>query len=181
MPSPSPGILDNLFAMAVSEPTREQHKRDLAVEVLRTAGRVRLAARGYSMLPSLWPGDVLTIEASTVAQLLPADLVLYWRGESFFIHRVLRWEVAGADRRLVTRGDSMPGEDLPVSADEVLGKIVSVERDGRIVQVPRCTPLTRVVGLALTWGRLRSIVLRLRLRRAVRSGLGISPDGVVSL
>ena len=82
---------------------------------------------------------------------------------------------------LITRGDSMPGDDLPVAAGEVLGKVVSVERDGRVLEkLPDCTLLTRAIGRALGWGRLRSIVLRLRQRRDVR-GLGMASDGVVSL
>jgi hypothetical protein len=181
MPPQAPSVLVVPLVMAHDDPTREQHKRDLAVEVLRTSGRLRLAARGYSMLPSLWPGDVLTIQASALPQLSPADLVLYWREGSFFIHRVLGCELAGGETMLITRGDSMPGDDLPVSAGEVLGKVVSVERDGRVlVKLPDRTLLTRAIGRALGWGRLRSIVLRLRQRRAV-GGFGVASDGVVSL
>jgi len=166
--------------MAVSEPTREQHKRDLAVEVLRTSGRVRLAARGYSMLPSLWPGDVLTIQASTLAQLLPADLVLYWREGSFFVHRVVRQTQIDGHAYLITRGDSMPQRDQPVSLQEVLGKVVAVERDGRLLKkLPACTPLARIVGLALTWGRFRGVILRFRPRPTV--DLEIASNGAVSL
>jgi signal peptidase I len=167
--------------MACSEPIREQHKRDLAVEVLRAAGQVRLAARGYSMLPSLWPGDVLTIRAATFEQLTAADLVLYSRDGRFFIHRVLRRGQVDGQLRWVTRGDSMPHPDQPVSADEVLGKVVAVERDGQALEkVPACTAFVRAIGLALAWGRLRSVILRLRQRSAANE-LEVVSDGAVSL
>ena len=168
--------------MAVSELTREQHKRDLAVEVLRTSGRMRLAARGYSMLPSLWPGDVLTIQATGLDQVAPADIVLSWRDGEFSMHRVLRRAQVNGETCLVTRGDSMQQEDLPVVSSELLGKLVAIERDGRLLsQIPACTLLTRSLGLALgSWGRLRSMVLRWRQRRTV-AGLGTASDGVVSL
>ena len=86
-------------------------KQNLVAEVLRTSGKVRLAARGHSMLPTLWPGDVLTVETTTFEQLQIGDIVLYQRSERFFIHRLLRKTSAtGSDRpTLVTRGDSMSG------------------------------------------------------------------------
>jgi hypothetical protein len=167
--------------MAPSEPTREQHKRDLAVEALRASGRVRLAARGYSMLPSLWPGDVLTIHASTLAQLVPADLVLYQREGSFFVHRVVRQTQIDGQVRLITRGDSMPHRDQPVSAQEVLGKVTAVERDGQLLEkLPACTPLARAIGLALAWGRFRGVILRFRQHRR-QADLDVVSHSAVSL
>jgi hypothetical protein len=182
MPAQAPGLLTVQPAMEFSDPTREQHKRDLAVEVLRTSGRVRLAARGYSMLPSLWPGDVLTVQTATSGQVVLADVVLCSRDGKFSIHRVLRLQDVAGQLYLITRGDSMFQEDSPVAPTELLGKVIAVEREGRLLsRVPACTPFTRAIGLALgSWGRLRSIVLRWRQRRAV-SGFGAAPDGVVTL
>ena len=37
-------------------------KCELAAEVLRSSGRLRLQVTGWSMLPSIWPGDTLTVE-----------------------------------------------------------------------------------------------------------------------
>lgn len=167
--------------MEFSEPTREQCKRDLAVEVLRASGRVRLAARGYSMLPNLWPGDVLTLQTTTPDQVAPADVILCSRDGNFSIHRVLRREDSGGQLCLITRGDSMSQEDAPVKSGELLGKVVAIERDGRLLShIPACTPLSRTVGLALgSWGHLRSMVLRWRKRRSV-PGFGVAPDGVVT-
>ena len=86
--------------------------------------RVTLAAGVIACCPTLWPGDLLTVETTTFEQVQIGDIVLYQRSGRFFIHRVLRKSSAtGSDRHsLVTRGDSMSG--LP---EELLGKIVSVE------------------------------------------------------
>jgi hypothetical protein len=35
---------------------------ELVAEVLRSFGTIRFAATGWSMLPSLWPGDTLMVE-----------------------------------------------------------------------------------------------------------------------
>ena len=168
--------------MAPAEPIREQQKLDLAVEVLRTSGQLRLAARGYSMLPSLWPGDVLTLQAAGIEQFAPQDLLLYCREGRFFIHRVLRRTETDGETRLITRGDSMPQNDLPVSSPEVLAKVMSVERHGQeLPQVPRCTLLTRSIGLPLgSWGRLRSVVLQWRQGRSAPE-IGVASDGTALL
>ena len=179
MQTQTPGVVGVSTEMTFSEPAREQQKRDLAVEVLRASGQVRLAARGYSMLPSLWPGDVLTLQAATLDSLAAGDLVLFVGEGRFFVHRVLRRTQIEGQTRVVTRGDSMPREDQPVSADEVLGKVVSVERHGRILaRVPASSLFVRGLGLALAWGRLRSVVLRLRQRNSVEGVGTASPDAL---
>jgi hypothetical protein len=169
--------------MAFSEPIRQQHKRDLAVEVLRTSGRLRIAARGYSMLPSLWPGDVLTIQAATIDRLAPHDVVLFCREGKFFIHRLLQRAQIDGQTSAIMRGDSMPHADHPVTSGEVLGKVVAIERNGVLLKrVPGCSLLTRSIGLTLgSWGQLRSVVLRLRQKHAEGDGLEIAPDGAISL
>jgi hypothetical protein len=47
--------------------TRQDSKYGLATEVLRCFGEISLKATGASMLPTVWPGDLLNIE-TPVAQ-----------------------------------------------------------------------------------------------------------------
>jgi hypothetical protein len=155
--------------MACPRSASDQQKVGMALEVLRTQGRVRFAARGYSMLPSLWPGDVVTVEAQSTDQFQSGDLLLYVREERFFLHRMLRNEECGVEARWLMRGDSMPHADQPVSAHQIVGKVVEVERDGRrLPGIPRCTLPVRAAGFLLCWDRLRSVVLRLRESRHTR-------------
>ena len=144
----------------------ESQKQNLAAEILQTAGRVRLAVRGHSMLPTLWPGDLLDIETTSLDQVSPGDIVLYRRWDRFFIHRVLCKSAATGSERpsLVTRGDSMSGADAPVVPEELLGKVISLQRtSGDCLPPPRCSKWQRIVGLILGHNdRLRSAVLRMR-------------------
>jgi len=66
--------------------------------------RVTLAAGVIACCPTLWPGDLLTVETTTFEQVQIGDIVLYQRSGRFFIHRVLRKSSAtGSDRHsLVT-------------------------------------------------------------------------------
>ena len=94
--------------MCEDHQTRDQSRNNLAVEVLLKTGVLRLSAFGYSMLPTLYPGDILTINRESLSAIHPEDIVLYLRGGRFFIHRSLRSVLRGSESALVTRGDAMP-------------------------------------------------------------------------
>lgn len=154
--------------MFEASPSRDQSKHNLAVEVLRKTGNLRLTAFGNSMLPTLFPGDILTIKAEPLAEIRAGDVVLFARHDRFFIHRTLRQQQKNSETLLLTRGDAMPEADQPVTADELLGKIVSLQRGTHpAVAVPGCSIFRRIVGLLLAYsGGLRSLVLRWHERRA---------------
>ena len=143
-------------------PSRNLSKHNLAVEVLRKTGNLRLTAFGNSMLPTLFPGDILAIKAEPLAEIRAGDVVLFARHDRFFIHRTLRRRQENSETMLLTRGDAMPQADQPVTANELLGKIVSFQRGTHpAVAVPGCSIFRRMLGLLLAYsGGLRSLVLR---------------------
>jgi signal peptidase I len=156
--------------MPESTQSRDQFKQNLAADVLRATGSLRLAASGYSMLPTLWPGDLLTIQALSFDQVQAGDVVLFAREGRFFIHRVLRKLEMGGHGRLVTRGDAMPDADAPVSEEELLGKVVSAQGH-RDFQECVCSRPRRWTGLTLAYStRLRSVVLRWHTWRSTGRG-----------
>jgi hypothetical protein len=62
----------------------------------------------------------------------------------------------------------MPHADQPVTPEELLGKVISIERAGQPARVRSCTALRRAAGLILAYsGRLRSAALRRHQQRAV--------------
>lgn len=105
----------------------------LAVDALRTSGRLRIGVRGASMLPALWPGDVVEIVAHSFAEVQPGEVVLISRDGRLFVHRVIAR--SGTDS-FVARGDSMPQSDPLYDSRSLLGKIEGVVRNGRAVQSP---------------------------------------------
>lgn len=140
--------------------SREPDKHSLAAEVLRNTGKLRLVARGHSMLPALWPGDLLNIEAAGLDRVRAGDVVLFIREGRFFIHRVVGRNESTRPS-LVTRGDSMPQADAPVFAEELLGRVVSFQRHRtRSSGVPPCCWWRRCLGLVLAYSdHLRSVAL----------------------
>src|SRR5713226_7834674 len=112
-------------------------KCELAADVSRRFGVLRLRVTGFSMLPSIWPGDIACV--SRVDAYRPGDVVLFSRKGRLFIHRVV--EMSGG--AVVTRGDSMLDADPPVAVSDVLGRVESIERRGSSIAVLR----------EVSWGR----------------------------
>jgi signal peptidase I len=111
--------------------THEASKLGLAAEMLRNRGSVRLELKGTSMLPSLWPGDLLTIECVAHDEIAPGDMVLVMRDNRFFVHRLIERREDQNCVSWITRGDAVPQNDPPVTASELLGQVVGVRRGNR--------------------------------------------------
>jgi len=112
-------------------------KCELAAEVLRSCGRLRLQVAGWSMLPTVWPGDTLVVERANANAVSEGDIVLFGRDRRLFAHRVVTKRSQSGDSQLVTRGDAMPAKDSPVSDDELLGKVSYIVRDGKCIEPSR--------------------------------------------
>ena len=132
-------------------------KRSLVVDVARTFGQVRLKVTGTSMLPSVWPGDILIIDRCSAAELAVGEIVLCYRSEELVAHRL----TGKFGKRIVTRGDSLDYYDSPFEEDEIVGRVLSILRDGRYVD-PSPT----------WWNRMGSCILR-RSQLSVRMLLGL--------
>jgi hypothetical protein len=153
---------------------RETYQLDLAAEVLSSNGTIRLRALGTSMLPSIWPGDVLSIESNLAEQIVPGDLVLVARDGRFVVHRL----VERRSSQWITRGDAMPQNDPPVADGQLLGKVFTIHRLRRaVVPNPRVAPLVRTVAWILRdWGLFRNIALRIHAFLQRRASLGTNGD-----
>jgi hypothetical protein len=129
----STGMLHNLRRPSMPYPleAREDHKLELTAEMLRCRGTVQLRAWGTSMLPSVWPGDVLTIQGVAHDELVPGDIVLALRDNRFFVHRLIERRELQDCTLWITRGDAMPCNDPPSTALGLLGRVASILRANR--------------------------------------------------
>ena len=138
----------------------------LAEEVVRTFGEVRLRVIGTSMVPSVLPGDLISIRRASLHEVSPGEVVLFLQNKRLVIHRVVDRKVvamAGGSEEpcLITRGDRVRQEDPPVSSSELLGRVVSIERDNRKVEL-LATGLNRPIARLLqSSDRVTSLYLRL--------------------
>jgi signal peptidase I len=115
--------------------TENALKCELASEVLRSSGKLRLRVTGWSMLPTVWPGDTLLVERASSDEVSEGDIVLYGRDRRLVVHRVVRKVSPGSG--ILTRGDAMPRPDPLVSGNDVLGRISSILRNGKCIEPGR--------------------------------------------
>jgi signal peptidase I len=138
----------------------------LAQEVVRAFGEVRLRVFGTSMAPSILPGDLVSIHRAALNEISPGEVVLFLRKGRLFVHRVVgRKVLATADGSgescLITRGDRLRQIDPPVSSAEFLGRVVSIERDNRRVDLPAVGSHHLITTLLQASDRLTYLYLRL--------------------
>jgi signal peptidase I len=110
---------------------------ELAAEVLRTCGLLRLPVRGWSMLPTVWPGDTLMIEPVESDAVREGDIVLFSRNGRLVAHRMLSKSGSEGDAKILTRGDALPHPDLIVSDRDLLGRVAFIIRNGKHIEPSR--------------------------------------------
>lgn len=125
-----------------------------------TRPRLRMRVHGESMLPALWPGDVVEIASCSIEELQPDEIVLAVREDRLFLHRLVS---PCTPKGFRLRGDSMPGSDPQYPREALMGKFVrAVDQDRRFSS----PALSRALGMLFCHcGPVRRLALRLHGRR----------------
>jgi hypothetical protein len=114
----------------------------LVADALRGRGHLRMRVHGESMLPSLWPGDVVEIEGCSPEDVRPGEIVLALREDRLFLHRLV---TPCTPNGFELRGDSVPRSDwFPPAA--LLGRLVSRADERLGISVAHLRP-----GLGVDW------------------------------
>ncbi len=117
---------------------------DVAQGLLRQGYGVRFYAKGWSMYPAIRDGEMITVEPAIPSQVKRGDILLHSNNRRVIAHRVVR--IARRKGLLdsptsvpgiffILRGDASSACDDPVDPGQVLGKVVSVERNGRLIDL----------------------------------------------
>ncbi len=90
-----------------------------------------LTAKGWSMLPSIRDGDVITISSVTDPEIAVGTPVVFrWpRTKMLFVHRIL----AKSQDRYLMKGDRVFKSDGFIPRKSILGVVTRVERHGKKV------------------------------------------------
>jgi signal peptidase I len=102
---------------------------------LTTGRMVRFRAEGESMYPTIRDGDVITVAAVSTHDIVRGDLLLCRHARHVLAHRVVETIQHGAERVFLLKGDAKAACDEPVAADAVIGQVIAVSRDGRVMRV----------------------------------------------
>jgi len=136
---------------------------ELLLASLRAGHAIRIRANGTSMLPAIWPGDVLTVAPSTAATPAPGDVALTLRDGRWVAHRVLERRAHGGAVALITRGDALDRADPIAVSTEILGIVVA--RNGQpIASAPtaRTRWLMKLADRVVRSAPLLALTLKLR-------------------
>jgi hypothetical protein len=146
-------------------------RSSLVAEVLRrpndssTPRRLYGEVCGESMVPALWPGDVVAIEPCKAQELRVGEVVLAAWGSHLVLHRLM---IPYSAQGFRLRGDCVAACDPTYPTEALLGKIVGVVDGNRTVSKLFLQPgigakAAQALGWILChWGVARRIWLRLR-------------------
>ena len=97
------------------------------------------------MYPTILNGDEITVEPIKTEAIRVGDIILYRDEENLIAHRVVKIQikndtyndsqssVLSTQSCFILRGDARPSCDDPVTAEQVLGKVVLIETNGRAI------------------------------------------------
>jgi len=154
--------------------TLEAEKLELALELLHSMGTIRIRALGTSMLPTIWPDDVLHIERRQGGELAAGDVVLVKREKSVLIHRLVKNDAP----RWLIRGDAVGQNDPSVAWENILGRVTKIQRGNRIIECKR--RITRVQR-GLAWMLCHSRICRTAALRAYAAWCEPNPHEIAAV
>jgi signal peptidase I len=129
---------------------------EITAELLRRGSYVRFRAIGASMQPTIEDGELITVAPVAPESVKRGDILLYQNERGVFAHRVVRVvrgtvPIKTGDSPLyLLRGDASVSCDPPVMREQVIGRVVAVQRGGRSLALDRrLANLLRLVRLRI--------------------------------
>ena len=117
-------------------------------DALRSGATVRFRAEGASMYPTIRDGDTVTVAAVSARDIVRGDILLCRHDARVLAHRVVGVTTCDGALFFELRGDAKASSDAPVGESAVVGRVINVERDGRLIGL--CGPVARLRHAART-------------------------------
>lgn len=106
--------------------------QDISLKLLSTGVPIRVNLGGRSMLPFLKAGDMATVVPVDASVLEVGDIVMFQVPAKMIAHRIIRIQKNEAAYTIITKGDSSKHPDAPLTAGDILGKLIAFEHKGQI-------------------------------------------------
>ena len=109
---------------------------EVARACLQAGDRVLVQAHGGSMRPFLRDGDIVEIVPIPAARLRIGDIVAIHRsGQTVLVHRVVHTGDGARHHCIETQGDANGSSDGWVESVQVIGKVITIVRDGKRINL----------------------------------------------
>ena len=115
----------------------------IAQEVLGRGRILRFKAKGGSMSPFIRNGDVVEV-VPLKGKINIGDVVLY---RSSYGNPVVHRVIYRNTESIITKGDSVSNPDQLILSKQVLGRVVTVEKNGWCIRLDR--PMGRLLNILL--------------------------------
>jgi signal peptidase I len=116
----------------------EKYKETLALlisEELNSGKVFRFTISTPSMLPLIKPEDKIIVRKDSLDTLRCGDIVVFEKYRDLYTHRLLCKKISSPKIELITKGDNSLVIDEPVSGDELLGKVIRIERGTKCIDL----------------------------------------------
>jgi Peptidase S24-like len=121
---------------------------------LKRRGRISLRVHGTSMQPWMRPKDIALIRKIAIENVRCGDVVLFRRENHLLVHRIIEKRGTLDSAQLFSKGDAHPASDGVVQAQELLGRVVRIYRNGRRIDLD--APRQLALGLFISQLSLHS-------------------------
>lgn len=100
----------------------------LSSEIIHRGCCLRFMAKGHSMHPFIKDGEVVVVKPIGIFEIKKGDVILYHTSLNMIAHRVIKRKRENNKIMLVTKGDSNLNFDTLVQENNILGKIIAIEK-----------------------------------------------------
>lgn len=119
---------------------------ELSKEILGKGSCLRFQAKGDSMRPFIKNGQIIQVRPAKIFEINSGD-VIFCRSfnNRMIVHRVIRKQRRNDKIVLLTKGDSTSDFDEYVYPDSILGKVIAIERNNRVIRMDK--GMLRVINI----------------------------------
>jgi signal peptidase I len=139
---------------------------NLSTELLQAGYSVRFRSPGHSMHPTIRDGETVLVKPVDALSIRRGDILLYRTERGLTAHRVVAIRKREKARVFILRGDASVSCDEPVDAEQVLGRVIQVERDERVIDLASMSARLRQTA-RLRAARLKSALLPARRTESI--------------
>lgn len=125
----------------------------MSAGLLRHGFDIRISTLGLSMFPLIASGDRIVITPQ--GEINIGDVIVFVRADAMVCHRLAHVFERDGIEYYVTRGDNCTDLDESVTSDQIVGKVIRIERE----QVSLARRILLFAYPVLRFGRLNALVI----------------------
>jgi hypothetical protein len=111
---------------------------ELSKEILGKGNCLRFQACGGSMHPFIKNGQIIQVRPTKISEINSGDIIFYRNlDDRMIVHRVIKKYRKNGKIVLLTKGDSTSEFDEYVYPENILGKVVAIEKNNKAIRIDK--------------------------------------------